>query len=244
MFVVSLILLMVFLFGGLAFFLRHLLTRNISNATSHLQRMLKDTAGQEEKIKKKIEEAELKYKETIEKAKKDGVEIKAKAAQEIDEERNNIIEQAHQQSEAIIERAHSTCDLIKTELQTHINEKAIILAKELACQVIPENITQSMHVMWLDTLIAGGIEGIDKLKIPEQVHQVEITSAITLTDEQRSNLKNKLQEVLDRGIEIIEKVDPDLVAGVVINMGNLVFDGSFQAKVKELVYVPSPEKTE
>jgi len=227
MFIISLILLMVAIFGGLAFFLRHLLTRNISNATSHLQRMLKDTAGQEEKIKKKIEEAELQYNETIEKAKKEGVEIKAKAAQEID-----------------IERANSTCEVIKTELQTHINEKAIVLAKELACLVIPQNIAQSMHVIWLDALIAGGIEGIDKLKIPEDVHQVEITSAVTLTDEQRNNLKNKLQEVLEREIEIIEKIDPALVAGIVINIGNLVFDGSFQAKVKELVYVPSPEKTE
>ena len=129
-------------------------------------------------------------------------------------------------------------------MQAHINEKAIVLAKELACRVIPQNIAQSMHVMWLDALIAGGIEGVDKLKIPEDVHQVEIISAITLTDEQRNNLKNKLQEVLDREIEIIEKVDPDLIAGVVINMGNLVFNGSFAEKVKELVYVPSPEKTE
>ncbi|MFH1093891.1 MAG: F0F1 ATP synthase subunit delta [Candidatus Omnitrophota bacterium] len=244
MFVVSLILLMVAIFSGLAFFLRHLLTRNISNATSHLQRMLKDTAGQEEKIKKKIEEAELKYKETIEKAKKDAVELKEKAVRKIDEERDIIIEQAHQQSEAIIERAHNTSDLTKAELQIRINEKAIVLARELACQVIPQDIAQRMHIMWLDALIAGGIEGVDKLKIPEDAHSVEIICAIALTDEQRNNIKMKLQKILEREIEIMEKVDPDLVAGVVINIGNLVFDGSFKEKVKELVYVSSPEKTE
>ncbi len=244
MFVFSLILLQVVIFGGLAFFLRHLLTRNMTNATSHLQGMLKDTAGKEAQIKKKIEEAELKYQETIEKAKKEAVELKEKGVQEIEEERNRIIEQAHQQSEQIIERAHSTCDLIKTELQTHINEKAIVFARELACHVIPQDIAQSMHVMWLDALIAGGIEGVDKLKISEDVHQVEVLSAIALTDEQQNNLKMKLREVLEREIEIVEKVNPDLVAGVVVNIGNLVFDGSFAGKVKELVYVPSAEKAE
>ncbi len=244
MFIVSLILLMVVIFSGLAFFLRHLLTRNISNATSHLQRMLKNTAGQEEKIKKKIEEADLQYKEILDKAQKDVVDLKEKTLKGIEEERNNIIEQAHQQSEAIIERAYSTCDLIKAEMQTHINEKAIILAKELACHVIPRTVAQSMHVMWIDALIAGGIEGVDKLKIPEDVRQVEIISAIALTDEQRNNLKIKLQEILDRDIELNERAGPDLIAGVVINIGNLVFDGSFAEKVKELVYVPSPEKAE
>ena len=75
MFIFSLILLMVFIFGGLAFFLRHLLTRNISSATSHLQRMLKDTEGKEEKIKKKIEEAEKQCKEILEKAEKEEIKV-------------------------------------------------------------------------------------------------------------------------------------------------------------------------
>ncbi len=244
MFVFSLILLQVLIFGGLAFFLRHLLTRNMTRATSHLQGMLKDTAGKEAEIKKKIEEAELKYQEILDKAKKEVVELKEKAAQEIEEERNSIIEQAHQQSEQIIERAYNTCDLIRAELQTHINEKAIVLARELVCHVIPQDVVQNMHVMWLDALIKGSIEGVDKLKIPDELHQVEVVSAIALTAEQRSNLKMKLQEVLDRQIEMLERVDPDLVAGVVVNIGSLVFDGSFSEKVKELVYEPSPEKSE
>lgn len=244
MFVVSLILLMVAIFAGLIFFLRHLLTRNITSATSHLQRMMKDTAGQEAKIKKKTEEAELKCQETIEAAQKEAVELKEKATQEIEKERDRIIEQAHKQSEQIIERADSTCDLIKAELQTHINEKAIVLARELACRVIPQSVVQSMHVLWIDELLSGGIEGVDKLKIPDDVHQVQLLCAISLTDEQKDKFKIKLQEVLERDIEIIEKVNPDLIAGVIINIGNLVFDGSFAEKVKELVYVPSSEKAE
>ena len=153
---------MIVIFGGLAFFLRHLLTRNISSATSHLQRMMKDTAGQEEKIKKKLEEADQKYKETLAAAQKEAAELKEKAEKEIEEERNNIIEHAHKQSEEIIERAHNTAEVIKLELQAHINEKAIIMAREIACQTIPADVVLSMHEKWLDALIKKGIE---KLKI-------------------------------------------------------------------------------
>lgn len=234
MFVISLILLMVVIFGGLAFFLRHLLTRNISSATSHLQRMLKDTAGKEEQIKKKIEEAELKYKEILDRAEKEAAELKEKAAKEIDTQRDQVIEQAHKQSEELIERAHKTCEAIKQELQKNINEQAIELAQDLACEIIPEDIAQAMHNKWLESLIASDIEGLDKLKISQELHTVEVLTAFALNDDQRNRLKDSLQKKLEREIEMKEELKTDLVAGIVVRFGNLVFDGSFSDKVKEL----------
>jgi len=234
MFIFSLILLMVFIFGGLAFFLRHLLTRNISSATSHLQRMLKDTEGKEEKIKKKIEEAEKQCKEILEKAEKEAFDLKEKAVKDMNEERDKIIEEAHRQSDELIERAHKTCDAIKQELEENIKKQAIDFAEILACRAIPENLKNDMHIIWLDSLIANGIEGLDRLTIPRELHELQLHTAFALTDEQRTQLKSKLEEILERELEIKEEVNPELVAGVIIKMGNLEFNGSFSVSVKDL----------
>ncbi len=236
MFVVSLIIFQIIIFGGLAFFLRHLLTRNVTDATSDLKVMIEDTTQKEEEIKKKLKESEEHHIAALKKTKEEVEDLKIKCKKEMEKERDEILDQAHKQSEELIVRANKACETIELELQKKINKRAVERAGELICKVLPQNVCQTMHAMWLKVLIADNINGLERLRVPEEVTKANILTAFELSKEQMAELTNKLKEKLHREIEMEQKVQADLIAGVVIYLGNLIFDGSFASKMMEVTH--------
>jgi F-type H+-transporting ATPase subunit delta len=65
--------------------------------------------------------------------------------------------------------------------------------------------------------------------------EVEVTTAVELSEEQRDRLKERLRDVLD-GREIILEatVDPDLVGGAVFRYGGRMMDGSIRGRLESL----------
>lgn len=235
MFIISLILLQLFIFAGLAFFLKNLLTRNVTSATSHLQDMIRDNTKKQEEIKKRLEESQRNSREILEKARKEAEELKEMTKKDIDAAREHIIEQAHRQSEELIVRANKTCEMLQAEMDKHINEQALLRAGELICKVLPADICRTMHDEWLQALIATGLSGLDRLRIDAQVNSAKISTAFALSAEQKEQLRLQFKRTLDRDLEIEETVSPELVAGMALSLGNVVFDGSFVNKVREVM---------
>ncbi len=235
MIIVSLILLQVFIFGGLAFFLSRFLTRNVTSATTHLQGMIHDNEEKQEEIKKKLELSQKESEQMLKKAEEDVGDIKEEAQKKIEAERDAIITAANNQSETIISNAKKTSDAMIAELEKNINNRAIHRAGELICKVIPQETCLAMHGQWVDSLIFEGLSGLGHLRVPDDVENVVVITAFALTGDQQQRLRKKLKEILNRDFSIEEKVNPKLVAGFVIGMGNLFFDGSFDNKVKEIV---------
>ena len=65
--------------------------------------------------------------------------------------------------------------------------------------------------------------------------EVEVTTAVELSEEQRDRLKERLGEVLD-GREIIleTNVNPDLIGGAVFRYGGRMMDGSIRGRLESL----------
>ena len=78
-----------------------------------------------------------------------------------------------------------------------------------------------------------GLEGVDRLHVPEDFKDVEVVSAYPLTDEQKIQLQKRLKEILRREFELTEKIQPEMIAGLQIQLGSLLIDGSLRFKIKE-----------
>lgn len=234
MFIVSLILLQIFVFAGLGFFLRHILTRNVTDATAHLAGMTKTYEQKEQEIQKKLEEAEKKYSNALKDAQKEAEAIKKKLKEEMDTEREKILNEAHKQSESIIERAHKTAQISDQELEQKINERVAQRAQELIGKVFPEEVCRKIHALWLESLINDTMNILERLNISDDVKEAKLVSAFTLAPDEKDKIIKKIEKKLGRKIEIIESVKPELVAGVVVTLGSLVLDGSFQGKLQEV----------
>lgn len=65
----------------------------------------------------------------------------------------------------------------------------------------------------------------------EKTLGVEVFSFLSLTDKQKSSLKDRLSKKLKRDVSLDIKIDPSLLGGAVIKAGDYVLDGSVKGKL-------------
>lgn len=68
----------------------------------------------------------------------------------------------------------------------------------------------------------------------ENVADVQITSAVALTEAQRERLAAALKKRLQREVRLHCEVDATLIGGAVVRSGDLVIDGSLKARLERL----------
>ncbi|MFW6007345.1 MAG: ATP synthase F1 subunit delta [Halanaerobiales bacterium] len=68
----------------------------------------------------------------------------------------------------------------------------------------------------------------------EDIVEVEVTTAITLSDNLFNKLKNRLNQILDSRIIIEKKEDPSILGGMKLKIGNNIIDGSIKNRLNNL----------
>ncbi|MEB3248663.1 MAG: ATP synthase F1 subunit delta [Merismopediaceae bacterium] len=63
----------------------------------------------------------------------------------------------------------------------------------------------------------------------------EVVSALTLTDEQRHTVTDKVKQLTGaNAVELKTTVDPDIIGGVIIKVGSQVFDSSLRGQLRRI----------
>jgi F-type H+-transporting ATPase subunit delta len=68
----------------------------------------------------------------------------------------------------------------------------------------------------------------------ENTVDVDVRTAMALTDAQREKLSASLAKRLGRAVRLHERVDADLLGGAVVTVGDLVIDGSLTGRLARL----------
>ena len=63
---------------------------------------------------------------------------------------------------------------------------------------------------------------------------VTITSAVTLDDATIKGISDRIGSQVDRQIEVSAEVDPDILGGIVLRVGNLILDASIKNRLEQL----------
>ena len=66
------------------------------------------------------------------------------------------------------------------------------------------------------------------------VVQVRVTSALPLEDDERQRLRERLEEATGQQVRLIETVDPSLLGGLVLRIGDVRIDGSVKKRLERL----------
>ena len=64
--------------------------------------------------------------------------------------------------------------------------------------------------------------------------EVEAVTAIPLPDDLRARIVESLEAKTSASVDLTESVDPDVVGGLVLNVGEVVVDGSVRHRIEEL----------
>lgn len=62
----------------------------------------------------------------------------------------------------------------------------------------------------------------------------EVRSAVELTDELRSQIRDRLSETFAKQVRLLEQVDSTVIGGVVIRVGDTVFDSSVAGRLESM----------
>jgi F-type H+-transporting ATPase subunit delta len=66
------------------------------------------------------------------------------------------------------------------------------------------------------------------------VINVEVTSAVELTPATRKQIAARVQQATGRRIELAERVDPGIVGGLVLRVGDVIVDDSVRSRIRQL----------
>ncbi len=223
------------LFAVLVLFLRVILSRNITRATTHLHSLNEDYAQKIDEARKRMQEADKYYDETILKAKAEAEKTKVQIIKEAQTTAETLVAQSRKQSEDILAQANRARDLMLQEIEQRIEEGAVARGAELAQAVLPGEVTVEIHARWVDELLKSGLGDLGRLHVPPEISKAEVRSAHPLTAEQRRSLARVLKEKVHRDLEIVDRVEPGLIAGFRVTLGSVVIDGSLEHKIKEAV---------
>jgi ATP synthase F1 delta subunit len=63
---------------------------------------------------------------------------------------------------------------------------------------------------------------------------VEVTSAVELDESLVRSIGDRIEERTGRKVELTSRVDPDIIGGLVLRVGNRVLDASVQGRLQRL----------
>ncbi len=230
-----LVLLQLAIFGALVFFLRVILSKNVSTATEHLHTLNQDYTQKLEEARKHQAEADKYYDETLLKAKVDAEKTKMQILKETQATQEAAVNESRKQSADILEQANRARETMMKELESRIEAGAAEKAGELMQAVLPAAVGEALHGHWVKELLAGGLEDLVRLNIPESLEEAKVTSAYELKKDEKAALESKLREKLKRTLRVTETTDPALLAGFCVALGGVVIDGSLRFQIKEAV---------
>lgn len=229
---IYLIILQVLFFGGLLFFLKYVLTRNISKATGRLHELSKDYTAKEEEAKLLLQKAQQEAKSLLAKETQAAREVKEKLIKEAQEQKEQILKEANQKGSEIAEKAQRNADFLRNELERKIDERAKEKVHALIQKVIPKDFLENIHQRWVDDTETEAFS-LKHLKLPEKTKEAKIASAFPLTDQQQGDLKKHLKKRIGVDVALKATVDPSLIAGFVITIGSVVVDASLKYKIQK-----------
>ena len=62
----------------------------------------------------------------------------------------------------------------------------------------------------------------------------EVTSAVELTDEEKARLKGSLEKKTGHRVELVCRVDKDILGGIIVRTDDLVLDGSLKHEIRRV----------
>lgn len=80
--------------------------------------------------------------------------------------------------------------------------------------------------------IAGKLREMADLK--RGIIRAEVLTAMPLPEEYFSKLQRELERITGRRVALDRKLDPTLICGVVVRVGDTVFDGSLVSRLRQL----------
>jgi F-type H+-transporting ATPase subunit b len=157
-------------------------------------------------------------------------------AQRADEAARAIKTGAESEAFEIRQAAHTEAEHSKTQALGELRGQVATLAIAAAQRIIGEALDERRQHALIEEFFSGVESGKVTLIEGETLTgaNAEITSALPLTPEEQETVRNDIVNKMGSGASISFRVDPNILGGLVIRVGDKVLDGSVSGKLQGL----------
>jgi len=219
------------LFAGLYFLLWKPILKMLDQRKERIQQGLEDA----ERAREERERAEAEFDKRVEEAGQERERIIARAREEAQEERKAILAEAEQEAQRVLigarEEAQMEGERILEELRGQVAVLAIAAANRLIGEALDEERQRRLVDEFFSGISAGRVQIIDEAELAVGEAKARVTSALPLTEEEKATLASNLAAQLGTQPQLKFDVDPAILGGLVLKVGDRVIDGSVAGKL-------------
>lgn len=154
-------------------------------------------------------------------------------------ERDGIIDKLEQELDNIRDTIKGSRDLEKVMYYSQVNpdEKKAILKSIFKDQI--SGLTFNFLFLLIDRQREGFLDSIVSTfkglaYKARNAEQVQVTSAVELNDNEKTELEKSLEKLTGKKVQSSYSVDPLLIGGVMVRIGDRIIDGSVRNKLSSL----------
>jgi F-type H+-transporting ATPase subunit b len=185
--------------------------------------------------------AEQEYEKRLEEARREADRMVAEAAQKGESAREEILAEARARAEKVVSEARETVERERQRMLADLRGQIAALSIAAANKLIGEALDEQRQRRLIDEFFSGIKAGRVVVLEEQELEQAKagevvatITSALPLTEQERKVVGSDLAEQLGQVPAIQFKVDPAILGGLVIRIGDKVIDGSVGGRLEAL----------
>jgi F-type H+-transporting ATPase subunit b len=233
-FLISQIVNFLILFVVMAVFLWKPLMQNLDKRRQMLEQEKKDAEATAEARANIGEERE----KTLEQAREEARKITAEAREQATALAEQAAQEARQKEAEVLAEARQAAEeernRVLGEMRGQITALAIAAAQKIVGATLDEQRQQALVESFFSGIREGRVEVLAEGIEAGAGEPVMVTSAIPLTEGQRANIQRDLVARLGEGSAITFRVDPQILGGLVVRVGDRVMDGSAAGQLEQL----------
>ena len=222
------------LFAGLYFLLWKPILKMFDQRKERIHQGLEDA----ERATEERERAEAEFNKRLEEAAQEREKVIARAREEAQEERKAMLAEAEREAERVLigarEEAQSEAERILEEVRGQVALLAMAAANRLIGEALDEERQRRLVNEFFTGISAGRVQIIDEAELAVSDTKAQVTSALPLSEEEKATLARSLAAQLDAEPQIEFDVDPAILGGLVLKVGDRVIDGSVAGKLGTL----------
>jgi F0F1-type ATP synthase delta subunit len=145
-----------------------------------------------------------------------------------------MLAEAKKESDRIVDQAHKNEERLRQKIAQEMEEKTVTHAAEIFKAVFSARVNQQVNREFNEELVAA-FEALDGESITIDADEGEIRTSQPMEAEQKKRLEELLVRKFHRPVRLVERIDPDLLSGLVLKLGSLEIDGSLRNRLEEAV---------
>jgi F-type H+-transporting ATPase subunit b len=218
--------------AAIIFVIKKLLLSDTMQAISRIRQVETEVRKKEESIQREIEEHEKEFAKKKVEAEEALQKQRETSEKEVGKMRDQVIADAKKEADGITQNAKKNEDKLRQQIAQDMEEKAVEYGAEVFKMVFSEKMNEELNRQFVNELL-DAVEQIDATSITVDPSNAEFKSSHAMGAEQKQRLEKLLLDKFGTPIKVNEKVQEDLMAGLVFKLGSLEIDGSLQNRFKE-----------